>query len=116
MIDQEHQRAQELAAEAAAELRAGNADDAARLYGRAAQHEERALANVPHDKPRTLGIIGVSLAALHFKAGRNDEAARVAASLLESSDLPPDARAQLEEIAEAAQIARAQSTMQASHH
>lgn len=106
MIDQEHQTAQELATEAAAAQKAGRYDNAETLYRRAAEHEARALANVPPDKPRTHGIVGVSLAALHFKAGRHDEAQKVAKTLLAKSDLPADAREQLEDIVQAVNAAR----------
>lgn len=105
MIDREHQTAQELASEAAAAQKSGRVGHAATLYRRAAEHEARALANVPSDKPRTRGIVGVSLAALHFKAGDHDEAQRVAKSLLDDSDLPDQARAQLEEIIDAVKVA-----------
>lgn len=101
MNDREHVIAQELATEAAAAYSAGQYSNAARLYGRAAEHEARALANVPADKPRTRGIVGVSLAALHFKAGGYDRAHEVAKHLLASPDLPEDARMQLEEIVDA---------------
>ncbi len=105
MIDREHQTAQELATEAATAYKAGRHDNAAALYNRAAEHEARALANVPHDKPRTRGIVGVSLAALHFKAGNHAEAHRVAKSLLANADLPDEVRAQLEEIVDAVKVA-----------
>jgi hypothetical protein len=105
MIDREHQTAQELATEATAAYRAGHHANAVTLYRRAAQHEARALANVADGKPRTRGILGVSLAALHFKAGNFDEAQRVAKTLLATADLPDDARAQLEEILDAVKVA-----------
>jgi hypothetical protein len=105
MIDREHQTAQELATEAAAASKAGRNAHAELLYRRAAEHEARAFANVAADKPRTRGIIGVSLAALHFKAGDHDAAHRVATDLLAQSDLPGDARAQLQEIIDAVKVA-----------
>lgn len=105
MIDREHQTAQELATEAAAALKAGRNAHAETLYRRAAEHEAHALANVPPDKPRTRGIVGVSLAALHFKAGDHDEAQRVARELLADADLPEEARIQLQEIADTVKVA-----------
>jgi lipopolysaccharide biosynthesis regulator YciM len=105
MIDREHHTAQELATEAAAAYSAGQHSSAAILYRRAAEHEARALANVPADKPRTRGIVGVSLAALHFKAGHYDRAHDVAKRLLANGDLQDEARLQLEEIVDAVQHA-----------
>jgi len=105
MIDLEHQKAQELAAEAATAVKAGRHARAVELYDRAAGFEARALARVPRDKPRTRGILGVSLAALHYKAGQYEEVMRVARKLLVSRRLPADARAQLEQIVDAARSA-----------
>lgn len=115
MTDQEHQKAQELATEAAAALRAGDVPNAKSLYRRAAEHEARAFAQVPEDKARTRGIVGVSLCALHYKAAQYDEAERVARTLVASQQLPGDARAQLEEIAEAARKARMSNEVAAVH-
>jgi lipopolysaccharide biosynthesis regulator YciM len=105
MIDREHQTAQELATEASIARKAGRIDHAETLYRRAAEHEARALANVSADRPRTRGIIGVSLAALYFKAGNHDEAQRVAKTLLANPDLPDDSRVKLEEIVDAVKVA-----------
>jgi hypothetical protein len=106
MIDREHQKAQELAARAAAALRSGRAERARELYGLAAEHEAEALANVPADKPRTRGIIGASLAALHFKAEDFRAAERVAKRLLADEELSADARERLGDILIESQHAR----------
>lgn len=48
------------------------------LFERAARAETDALYSVSPDKPRTLGITAVSAVALWYKAGRLEEAARLA--------------------------------------
>lgn len=98
MIDAEHQRAQELAAEAAEALRAGDTRRARELFSMAADSEARALRHVPAEKVRTTSILAVSLASLQFKAGRLDEAESICRDLLINRDLLPTARAQLLDI------------------
>lgn len=65
----EHHKASEKAAvEAYLEFRAGNHMEAARLYLRAAELEEQALADLDPLKTRTIRITTTSAAALWHKA------------------------------------------------
>ncbi|MEM9456054.1 MAG: hypothetical protein AAGF11_17870 [Myxococcota bacterium] len=92
------QRAQELAAEAEHERRRGNFSRAEQLYADAADTEEQALAGVPSDKIRTLGILAVSLVALRYKAQQLSQAERSAHEYLAITQLHPRARTQLREL------------------
>lgn len=67
-----HEVSARLAAEAEAALYAGREDDAACLYARAAEAEDRAVAALNPSSRRTLGITTVSAVALLLKAARCD--------------------------------------------
>src|SRR5437763_17178394 len=105
MIHPEHDQAQSLSSEAALLKAAGDGDRAAEMYRAAAEHERIALAAVPPEQPRTVGILAVSLAALQFKGGDLGGSADTCRQYLRRSDLPPSFRAQLEEILRAAREA-----------
>src|SRR5687768_9329240 len=91
-----HTASERLAVAAEAARRDGNVDEARRLYLAAADAEARALADADHSKQRTLGVTAVSAVALWYKAGRYEEALRLAHQSLGGSDLPPFAVDQLE--------------------
>lgn len=73
-----HEVSARLAAEAEAALHVGREDDAACLYTRAAEAEDRAVAALNPSNCRTLGITTVSAVSLRLKAARcdHDEGAR----------------------------------------
>ncbi|HVR40989.1 MAG TPA: hypothetical protein VMU84_17990 [Thermoanaerobaculia bacterium] len=100
MIDPEHAHAQQLASDAQAASIAGNVEQALQLYAAAAEAESRALDRVPAEKIRTLGIIGVSVAALYTKAGKVEQAEAVCRDLLVNRELFPEARTALLDLLE----------------
>lgn len=100
MIDSEHASAQQLASDAEAAALAGDVEKARQLYSVAAEAESRALDGVPADKVRTLGIIGISLAALYAKAGKYEQAEAVCRDLLVNRELFPEARTALLDLLE----------------
>ena len=73
-----HENSERLASQAQVAAREGRQDDALALYARAADAEDRALADLDTSKTRTLGITAVSAASLHYKANRLDRAMAVA--------------------------------------
>jgi hypothetical protein len=105
MIHPEHDQAQSLASQAALLKDAGDAERAASIYRAAAEHERVALAAVPSEQPRTLGILAVSLAALQFKGGDVDGSGETCRQYLRHPDLAPSFRTQLEEILRAVRAA-----------
>jgi hypothetical protein len=90
-----HAESERLSAEAESAMRAGNRADALRHFALAAQAEEQAFRLVDADKPRTLGIMAVSAAALYLKAGMFADTERVAAHAMTRNSLPVYARKQL---------------------
>ena len=90
-----HEDSERLASQAQVAAREGQRDDALTLYARAADAEDRALADLDPSKTRTLGISAVSAASLHYKANRLDRAAAVAVRWLDFDKLPAFAGAQL---------------------
>ena len=101
MATDPHQQAQELAALAVERRRAGAVTDAQSLYAEAAKFERQALDLVPPDKPRTWGIIAVSVGALLYKARAYQEAEVALYSMLARANVLPDTRTQLRELLEA---------------
>ena len=73
-----HENSERLASQAQVAAREGRRDDALALYARAADAEDRAIADLDPSKTRTLGISAVSAASLHYKANRLDRAMAVA--------------------------------------
>ncbi len=102
MLHPEHDQAQSLSSDAALLKRAGEIERAAAMYRAAAEHERIALAALPPDQLKWMGILAVSLAALEFKGGGLDAAAETCLQYLRRPDLPDFARSQLEEILRAA--------------
>lgn len=106
MSSREHQQAQELAAKAGLLAEAGRRAEAVRLYEQAAELEKQALDELSADMVRTRGILGVSLAALLYKAGLFDRAETTVQAMLAQADLLPAAREQLQANLQAARQAR----------
>lgn len=102
MVSDAHSAAQDLSGRAALALREGHRKEAEDLFLKAADLEQRALAQVPPEKIRTRGILAVSLASLYFKAHDYAAAERVAAAFLAIPDLLEPARLQLRELLESA--------------
>src|SRR5215212_3685576 len=98
MLPPQHESAQLIADRADAALAKGEVERAEALYIQAAELEAEALAVLPSDKRRTIGILGVSLASLWYRASRYKDAERVARELLEEHDLLPTTRSQLEDV------------------
>jgi hypothetical protein len=90
-----HAESERLSARAERAMRAGNRADAMRHFALAAQAEEQAFGLVEADKPRTVGIMAVSAAALYLKAELFADAERVAAAAMTRNSLPSYARKQL---------------------
>lgn len=90
-----HRESERLASEAEAAMRLGHRDVAHELFRQSARSEERALAVVGTDKPRTLGVTAVSAAALWYHAGELQEASRVAHSASTLAGLPAFAATEL---------------------
>ena len=65
-----HKNSARFAAEAEAALHEGREDDAAGLYAKAAEAEDKAVANLNPSNRRTLGITTVSTVSLRLKAAR----------------------------------------------
>lgn len=98
MSSREHERAQAKAAQAGLLASEGQQDKAIALYKEAAELEQKALDRLPDDRPRTRGILGVSLAALLYKAKEFARAADTARTLLSQPNLPTSAHNQLRSI------------------
>ncbi len=93
-----HENSERLASQAQVTAREGRRDDALALYARAADAEDRALADLDPSKTRTLGLSAVSAASLHYKANRLGRAEAVALRWLEFKELPTFAKVQLESL------------------
>jgi tetratricopeptide (TPR) repeat protein len=98
MSSREHERAQAKAAQAGLLAAEGQQDKAIALYKEAAELEQKALDRLPDDRPRTRGILGVSLVALLYKAEELARAEDTARILLSQPDLPASAHNQLRAI------------------
>lgn len=83
-----HRESERLASEADAALRLGDRAAAKSLYTKSAVQEAAALSYVGADKPRTLGITAVSVAALWYHAGELSEAERAAHGALMMAGMP----------------------------
>jgi len=95
---QQHQRSEQLAAEAEIAARRGELSLARELYAQAAEAEDQACGLVEPGKTRTLGITAVSSASLHYKAAQAQIAERVAYQWLGSGSLPSFAVEQLKRL------------------
>ena len=90
-----HENSERLASQAQVAAQEGRWDEARALYGRAADAEESAVADLDQSKARTLGISSVSAASLHYKASQFARAEAVAFRCLGFEGLPAFARDQL---------------------
>jgi hypothetical protein len=90
-----HAESERLSARADRAMRAGDRGDALRHFALAAQAEEQGFRLVEADKPRTVGIMAVSAAALYLKAGLFADAERVAAEAMTRNSLQSYYRKQL---------------------
>lgn len=95
-----HDKAQELASQAAVLLSQGDSIAARSLYARAAELEVVALGDVPADRVRTQAILSVSVVSLLYKARQYDVAARWCHRFLADDTTLPHARHQLRELLE----------------
>jgi hypothetical protein len=93
-----HQQSEILASEAEAHIRRREYLAGEQLYQQAADFEAAAFDQLDELKPRTLGIIGVSAAALLLKARNFTETERFALRALNRSGLPKFARFELRQI------------------
>jgi hypothetical protein len=94
-----HRLVEELTARAERLEAAGRHDEARALYLEAAGHEATVFREIPATRPRTRGIIAVSLVSLFWRAGARDEVSRRAKEYLAQPGLPDFARSQLEDLA-----------------
>ena len=90
-----HESSERLASQAEMAVRENRRDEALALYARAADAEERAVADLDRSKIRTLGVSAVSAAALHYKAHQLARAEQAAIRWLGFDRLPAFAREQL---------------------
>ena len=90
-----HESSERLASQAEMAVRENRRDEALALYARAADAEERAVADLDRSKTRTFGVSAVSAAALHYKANRLARAEQAAIRWLGFDGLPAFARDQL---------------------
>ena len=90
-----HESSERLASQAEMAVRENRQDEALALYARAADAEERAIADLDRSKTRTFGISAVSAAALYYKAHQLARAEQAAIRWLGFDRLPVFARDQL---------------------
>jgi hypothetical protein len=84
-----HEESEGAAAHAEVLARSGDRDGALQAYALAAEFEEKALAAVGSDKPRTFGILAISAASLWFKARGLRRAEALALKAMTWPHLPP---------------------------
>lgn len=84
----------------ASQVRLYNRHDSEGLYRQAADFEVEAFNQIPLEKPRTRGIIGLSAASLLFKGAEYERAASLSMQLL-SESLPADIQEQLQLVLQA---------------
>jgi len=96
-----HLDSERLASEAHEALRSGNGDRARHLFASAAEAEASAFHSTNADRPRTTGILAVSAAALWYKSGHLEEAARFAHDASSRAYLPEFAKQELKELLQA---------------
>lgn len=95
-----HRRSEELAVVAHEHVRRGDLSSATELFAAAGRAEMDALIEAPRDKPRTLGILGVSAVALLHKGANLPEATKAAHFVL-GMELPKFAVTELRSILQA---------------
>lgn len=98
-MNENHLRSQNQASHAELLMRSGNTADAYNLYAVAAAEEEKALHAIdPTRRPRTWGILAVSVVSLFYKGTHYAEAERRALQFLNRNEIPDFARVQLKEL------------------
>jgi hypothetical protein len=100
--DLHHSESERLAQAAQTALAAGDRQGAHDLYRRAAECEERALAELDPAKSRTRGITAVSALSLWLKGARHETVLHRGEELLRDDSLPHFARTQIREILQSA--------------
>lgn len=90
-----HEISERLASQAEAARLDGRREEAPDLYARAAEAEEKALADLDTSKTRTAGISAVSAVSLYYKAARFANAETLAIRWLGFDSLPAFAKEQL---------------------
>jgi len=103
-----HRESEESAVAAHEALRRGEVARARELFAQAATAEMRAFESAGVDKPRTLGVTGVSAVALWYKAGQLEEAEQFAHRAAAQVTMPAFAMAELRELLQAIWNERAQ--------
>lgn len=95
-----HRRAEQRMATADALAAQGLSDEARKLYREAADCEAQVFADIPKLRPRTRGIVAVSVVSLYFKADAFAEAIRHGYQYLADAEspLPEFARTQIEDL------------------
>jgi hypothetical protein len=96
-----HSESEALASAAHEALARRQGERAAELFQRAADAEEKALDAIGLGKPRTLGVTATSAVALWYKAGKLDEAARLAHRASAMHGIPAFALHDLRELLQA---------------
>jgi hypothetical protein len=96
--DAHHTESEQLASEAELLLSRGHRTQAANLYRRAAEAEERAFFALDAGKSRTRGITAISALSLWLKAGECEHVAELGERLLSTEALPRFAREQIGDI------------------
>jgi hypothetical protein len=94
-----HRRAEELVGKGERAAATGRDDDAKRLYLEAAEIEAEVFRQIPTSRPRTRGIIAVSVVSLLWRARAMDDVRRIAHDYLECAELPEFARFQIGQLA-----------------
>lgn len=100
MLGEQHDRAQELAAQAMLAAQSDDRERALELYAEAADLERTAFLQVPVEKVRTRGILAVSFVSMLYKAREYDRAESELYGLLAQEELKESAKAQLRELLE----------------
>lgn len=90
-----HEASERFASQAQAAMRDGHGQKARELYARAADAEQRAVADLDAGKTRTLGISFVSTISLYYKAAMFERAEELACHWLPAESLPVFAKEQL---------------------
>lgn len=98
---QSHIESERLASAAHEALRQGDAETARTLFAEAARAEGTAFSSVGDEKPRTMGILAVSAAALWYKSGKLETAEQFAHDASRRGVLPSFARQELRELLQA---------------
>src|SRR4051794_23919733 len=95
MLNEEHQKAQQLATEAARLLKYGKGAKAEQKYRKAAKLELDAFLKIPADAYRTRGILSVSAVSMLYKANDFDRAERTIFEMLLRDDITGPHRIEL---------------------